>query len=405
MFTRSRASTVRSAASAALAAALAIGLTACGDAAPKKSTAQTAADGCITSFDPNTDYFPVKSTLKDAQNFTIEYDNSYQVLTVKQPYPGGKPESYVLVKCGAPKPKLTGALASAPQVTVPIHSVFSGSTTHLPLLTDLGRLDDLTGVANASYVSGTEARARIAQAKVAEYAPDGTVNSEKVLAAKPDVLLTAGVDDPAYASLRQAGIPVLADAEWLEGSPLGRAEWLKCMAALTGDEAKAATLFDKISQDYNQVAAKAKGATPVKVLPGDLYQGTWSMPAGGSYVGRLLADAGATYPWANDTSTGNSQVNFEQVAAQDSDAPIWLVTENWHSQADALKADPRYANLAAVKNNNVWSANKAMGPGGGNDFYESGVTRPDLVLADLVAIVHPDLLPGHQFTYYQQLTH
>ena len=379
-------------------------LTGCGDAEQNRSTpAPGGGAGCVENFDVNTDYFPVKSTLKYARNFTVTYEKSYQVLTVKEPISGGKPESYVLVKCGAPKPRLSGELAKAPQVSVPIRSLYSASTTHLPLLTDLGRLDVLTGVADADSVSGTESRARIDAGKVVRYAPGRQIDAERVVTARPDVLMTGGTDEGAYAGLRAAGINVVANAEWLETDPLGRAEWVKYMAAFTGDEAKAATVFDRIDTDYRAVADKARAATPVKVLPGQLHQGTWSMASGGSYVGELIRDAGGTYPWEGESATGSVQVNFEQVYARGGDAPIWLASQDWRTRADALAADPRYAELAAVKNDRIWSNNLAIGPGGGNDYWERGVTRPDLVLADLVAILHPDLTPGHTFTFYRQV--
>ncbi|MER6998847.1 ABC transporter substrate-binding protein [Streptomyces sp. NPDC000410] len=398
------------AAAVALLGALGLTLSACGDggrptADPRASG--SAADGCISGFDPAKDYFPVKSTVEHAKNFTLRYEKSYQVLTVKEPYPKGKPESYVLVKCGAPKPKLTGDLAGAPTITTPVKSLYSASTTHLPLLTETGTLDVLTGVANGAFVSSPEVRQRIASGKVTEYAKDNTLDAEKVIGAGPDVLMTQGTDDPQYPKLRQAGIAVVANAEWLEPSPLGRAEWVKAMAALTGAEKRAGEVFDTVESDYAKVAAKAaKAATagkPVKVLPGTMYQGTWSMAAGGSYAGRLIKDAGGTYPWADDTGSGNLQLTFEAVYAKGGDAPVWLVDQPWKSTADATKADRRYGELNAMKAGKVWTNTKAQGPGGGNDFYERGVLRPDLVLADLFAILHPDRAEGHTFTFYAQV--
>ncbi|WP_018353037.1 ABC transporter substrate-binding protein [Longispora albida] len=360
----------------------------------------TAADarGCLTAFDPAKDYFPVKSAITHAKNFTLRYEKSYQVLTVQQPYPQGKPESYVLLRCGAPKPDVPGAQV----IETPVRSLYSGSTTHLPLLADLGRLDVLAGVSNAGFVVNPEVRKRIAEKKVAEYGANNTLDAEQVIVAKPDVLMTGGTDKPEYATLRKAGVPVLANAEWLESTPLGRAEWLKVMAALTGDEGKAATAFATVERDYTAVVAKAAKATAkTPVLPGTMNQGTWYMPAGGSYMARLLADAGASYPWSGGTETGSLKLSFEAVYAQAGQSPIWLADSQWKTLADARKADARYGELAAVKTGKVWSNTLVIGPGGGNDYWERGVTRPDLVLADLFAIVHPDLAPGHTFAFYR----
>ncbi|PCG82948.1 ABC transporter substrate-binding protein [Streptomyces sp. WZ.A104] len=396
-------------AAAAAFLAVALTLTACGGdtGPPADAKARSGGEGCIKDFDPGKDYFPVKSTVKHAKNFTLRYERSYQVLTVNEPYPKGKPESYVLVKCGAPKPELTGELASAQQVTVPVKSLYSASTTHLPLLTETGTLDALTGVASAANISSAQVIERVKAGKVTEYAKDRTLNAETVIGAKPDVLMTQGTDDPQYPKLRQAGIAVVANAEWLESSPLGRAEWVKAMAALTGAEKRADEVFDTIEGDYRKVAEKGARAVaagkPVEVLPGTMHQGTWHMPAGGSYAARLIRDAGGTYPWAGEAGTGNVQLNFEAVYAKGGEAPVWIADQKWKSTADAVKADSRYGQLKALSGGAVWTNTKALGPSGGNDYFERGVLRPDLVLADLFALIHPDRAKDHTFTFYTRV--
>ncbi|MEV4748886.1 ABC transporter substrate-binding protein [Streptosporangium sp. NPDC049248] len=384
--------------------------TACGAPAsqgsPSASAAPPSAEGrCVTSFDAAKDYFPVKQKVEHATNFTLTYAKNYQVLTVKQPAPGAKPETYVLVRCGTPAPALTGELAAAVTVETPIERLFSASTTHLPFITDLGVLERLTGVSSAGYITSPQVLAQVKAGKITEYAKGQEVDTEKVIAAKPDVLMSGGTEDKSYGPLRQAGIKVVANAEWLESTALGRAEWIKVMAALTGTEAKAGEVFGKVETDYTALAAKAKAAAPVTVLPGQMYEGQWSVPNGGSYVAGLIKDAGGTYPWADTPGPGSTTLDLEAVLSKARDAKVWLATVNeWKSLADVEKADPRYAKFGAFESGSVWSANRTLGPGGGNDFYERGVGHPDLILADLVAILHPDLAPGHAFTFYQQLT-
>jgi iron complex transport system substrate-binding protein len=358
---------------------------------------------CLTDFSPYVDYFPDKSTVTDATNFSISYHNSYQILTVEQPYPNGSPEAYVLVRCGAPAPQLTGDLAHAQQIEVPVKSLYSASTTHLGMIAELGRAGVVVGVAAAANVVSPQIRKRVTAGKIVEYAPGQQINMETVIAGHPDVLVTQGIDDPSYSTLRDAGIDVVADAEWLEATPLGRAEWVKVFAALTGTENKAAVVYDQLRDDYQGLVRKAAKVQPVEVLPGTLDQGTWSAPAGGDYAGRLIVDAGGSYPWADDPRTGSLQLNFESVYAKAGQYLRWLVTSDWKTLDDALAADSRYGELAALRDGQVWSAAKAIGPGGGNDYWERGVARPDLLLADLVAILHPDLAHDHQFEFYRQV--
>lgn len=387
----------------AVVATLALTVGACSSPADPAATNAAPDPDCITDFDPATDYFPNKSTVQDATNFTIDYHNSYQVLTVEKPYPNGAPESYVLVHCGAPAPQLSGNLADAEQITVPIDSLYSASTTHLGMITELEQADVVTGVADAADVVSPQIRERSDAGDIVEYAPGESVDVETTISDDPDVLVTQGIDHEAYAKLRDAGIDVVANAEWLENTPLGRAEWIKVFAALTGTEKKAAEVYSALRDDYHAVAEKAAGAQPVEVLAGTMYQGTWSMPAGGSYAGRLLVDAGASYPWADHPATGSLQLDFESVYAEAGRSPLWLVTSDWRTVDDALAEDSRYGELTAVRHGQVWSASKAIGPGGGNDYWERGVARPDLVLADLVAILHPELAPDHQFEFYRQV--
>jgi cobalamin transport system substrate-binding protein len=383
-----------------VAISLALTMAACatpsGNSAPRNP-------GCLTDFNPDTDYFPDKSTVTEAKNFRLSYHNSYQVLTVEQPYPGGSPESYVLLRCGAPAPQLTGDLARAQRIPVPVKSLYSASTTQLGMVTELGWADVVLGVATAANIVNPHVRQRVAAGKVVEYAPGQQVDVETVIAGRPDVLVTEGTDNPRYAKLRDAGVNVVADTEWLEPTPLGRAEWVKVFAALTGTEKKAARVYDQLRDDYRHVAKKAIGVQSVEVLPGTLYQGTWSVPAGGSYAGRLVVDAGGRYPWADDKRTGILQLNLESVYAEAGHAPLGLVTSNWQTLDDALAADSRYGAFAAVLNGQVWSPTKLIAPGGGNDYWERGAARPDLVLADLVAILHPELASNHPFKFYRRV--
>lgn len=401
---------------AALAAAAALLLSACGSGSTGSASSTTAsvpssgaagldASGCITDYQPGVDYYPVKSTLEHAKNFTISYHDSYQVLTVEQPVEGGSPVSAVLVHCGAPTPELTGDLAGATVVTTPLKSIYSASTSHLPNFPILGILPSLTGVGSKALVSEADVQARVNQPDVKEFAAAGTIDAETVIAGKPDAIVTAGYDDPAYPTIKAAGIPVLADAEWLENDPLGRAEWVKYFAALTGTEQQAQQFFDTLTSDYQKIAASVPaGTAPVSVVPGQPYQGTWYVPGGGSYFTRLLADAGGTTAWASDPSTGSVSTDVETVLAKAGTAPVWLASTTWTSAAQALADEPRIADFTAYQQGKVWNAAKDVTSAGGNNYYELGVARPDLVLGDLVAILHPEVAPNHEFAFYLQLS-
>lgn len=364
------------------------------------------AKGCITDFDPAADYYPVKQKIIDATQFSISYHRSYQVVTVKQA--GGDDLRYVLQRCGAPKPELSGALAKAPVVTTPVSSLYSGSTTHLPALVELGKLDVLKGVSSTAFVSEPEVLDYIKKQPksdpVVSYAPSGTVDAEVVIKNKPQVVIGGGFPDPADAKISAAGIPVLQDVDSSEPTPLGQAEWVKFFGALTGTEAKATETYDRIANNYRKTAKLVSGEEPVQVLPNTPYQGAWYIPGGKTLKGRLIADAGGTTAWASDPSPAAIKTTIEAVYAKAAKAPIWIADATWTSLADATKVDKRLANFTAFKDKQVWNAVKGTTPAGGNPMYELGAARPDLVLEDLVAILHPKALPDHEFTFYEKLT-
>jgi iron complex transport system substrate-binding protein len=342
--------------------------------------------------------------LRYATNVSVREAGGYRVLTIAQPFPGGAPESTVLVPCGTPPPVLPPELAGAQVLEVPVRSVYAGSTTQLPMIVDIGALDALSGVGTPDFVSGAEVRARIDAGRVAGYATGGQVDVERVVAAAPDVVLSQGTEDPAFPTLREAGIPVLGWSEYLESGPLAQAEWIKVMGVLTGREAQAERVFTEIETRYRELAALASGVPPVPVLAGQLYEGGWRVPTGGSTAGALLRDAGATWSEAGNPAPGGIPENFESIYTADGAAPVWIADGPWPTLADVTAADPRYAELAAVRTGQVWNRDLRIGPTGGNELHERGVTHPDERLADLVAVLHPCLLPGHAFTYLRRVS-
>jgi iron complex transport system substrate-binding protein len=374
-----------------------------GSASNSADSPAASKSGCIKHFDSGKDYFPHKEKLSHASNFTIKYHKSYQVITVKQPQVGGKPEHYVLVKCGAPKPKLSGKLAKAQQVTTPVHSLFSASTTHLPDLEALGKLDTLTGVASKSLISSKAARDRASSSKVTQFAKGGKADAEKIVSAKPDALITGGTPDKAYSTVKKAGIPVLADADFLESDPLGKAEWIKFFGALTGTEQKATKTFDKIAHRYHKAVDKVSDVKPVSAVLGQPYEGKWGMDPGGSYFGHMITDAGGTWAWQHDKSTATKNVSLSTVLKRSRSAKVWITASNWTTKKDVKKADSRLTKFKAYKSGQVWAPSKQVNSSGGNNYYEEGALRPDLAVKDLIAILHPDSEPGHTMVFYQKL--
>lgn len=401
---------------AGLCAAAALTLSACAGSAPDDaSPGSTGAagttgqqSGCITDFDPDTDYFADKAELTHAENLTIEYHRSYKVLTVKEPAPGQPPAHYVLVQCGAPEPQLEGELAGATRVSIPVQRVAANSTTQVMAYELLDHVDALVGVGLAELLSDGPAKQAVADGRITAFNSEGMgVNVEQVSATKPDLFVASATSDPTIGKVAELGIPVVAQAEWSENTLLGRAEWIDFVAALLNEEKKADEVFGKVVNDYEAVKAKvADPASRPTVLLGSMTSGVFHASDVRGYPSAAVRDAGGQYVFTDPKDTPVAGTDLEVVLTKARDAQFWLnAAHTTHDGgiATLVKDDPRLAHLAAVKNGNVWAFTKKVNAAGGNDYWQLGVYRPDLVLGDLAAILHPDLMPSHEFTFYEKL--
>lgn len=370
--------------------------------APENNLTECVAEG---EYEASIDYFPEKAEMSYTSGFTIEYFNNYKLVTVLTPWPGAtEPLQYALVQCGTPAPE---GFDESQIIEVPIQTIVTLSTTYLPFLDELGLLDRLVGLDDATYVSNPTVLQMAAEGKLVNLGYGSSINVEQALDLSPDLIMAYGSGAPEYDAhpvLMDAGLKVAINAEWMDTSPLGRAEWVKFIATFFNKEADAQAWFADIAQQYNDLAALAASASEKPtVFTGTDYQGTWYVPGGNSFAAAFLKDAGAAYLWADDSSTGSLPLAFEAVFEKAQDAQYWLNVGFFFTLADLTAADARYADFAAFQNGGVWNNDARTSPAGGNDYYESAVAHPEWVLADLIKIFHPDLLPDHELVYYRQL--
>jgi iron complex transport system substrate-binding protein len=379
----------------------------CGIAAASQAPARRAANvtvGCVDRFDPAADYFPDKASIEDAAAFTVAYRHAYKVVTVKEAYAGGPAEHYVLLQCGAPVPALAGELAGAQVVPVPISSAFVFSPTHLSLLADLGRMDVLSGVAQRDVVMDAQAEARIKAGKVVEFAKVGLqIDVERVVSARPSLLMVFGPATPTFSVIRAAGVPVVANTEFLEPTALGRAEWVKFMALFLNEERKAQVLHAETKGRYRSLSARALARPDSErplVMTGRSTRGLFAIAGGRSYVAALIKDAGGRYAWADDTAVASTSVDLEAQIQRAANADVWINGGGWKSLPAMLDDEPRYVAFKAYRQGQVWTYERRQKPNGANDYWSRSVSHPDLLLADLVKIFHPRLTPEHAFEWY-----
>ena len=331
-------------------------MTLAGCARPAGPPASSTQAGCIENYNARTDYFPEKTHLEYAENFAVEYHNSYKVVTVRPPANGGGKERYVLVQCGAPSPVLSGDLSKATVISVPIKSLFAAYATHAALLFELGHVEVLSGVAQTRYITTEPILEWIRGGHVIEYAPNDVTDTELVILKAPSILMSGGEFPESYNTLRKAGVAVVANLEWQEPSALARAEWLKFMALFLNEEKKAREQFDGIRNRYltlKEGASNIAEKDRPRVMTGTVFRGIFEIAGGASYVARLISDAGGTYVWADNTSAGGASIDMELQISRASNADVWINGGDWASLKAMLAEDPRYKQFKPFQNGNA----------------------------------------------------
>ncbi|NJN46161.1 MAG: ABC transporter substrate-binding protein [Candidatus Competibacteraceae bacterium] len=363
---------------------------------------------CVEQYDPQVDYFPDKARLIHARGFTLDYFGHYKVLTVLTPWPGATRNfRYVLVQCGTPPP--TG-YPDAQIIEVPIVKVIALTKPQLPHLELLDVLDGLLALDSLDRVYSQTVNRKIAAGQLVAVGWGTTIDAERILALEPDLVMATAYDQPqhnVHPILQRVGIPVVINAEYTEPTPLGRTEWLKFTAALFNKEQRAERVFNDIASRYRAYAELTQdlpdGKRPT-VLTGALYGSAWYVPSGNSYLAQLLDIAGGDYLWADTDATGNIPLDFEAVYARAWQADYWLTTKNeWLTRADMQAADARYDVFTAYQHGRVYNNNARLSATGGNDYWERATLEPDMILADLIKIFHPSLVPEHTLKYFRKL--
>jgi iron complex transport system substrate-binding protein len=344
------------------------------------------------------------SPLKYAYGFSVKDSLGCKWVKVGYPFQGATSGyEYLLVQKGNEIPEHN---KDVQVIAIPIESIVCTSTTHIPLLDYLNETDKLIGFPTTDYISSEKMRKRIDEGKVKELGIDKGMNIEKLFLLKPSMVMgyTMSSDLGQLKKIKDLGIPIVINAEYLEKHPLGRAEWIKFMALFFNKEKEADSVFRYIEKEYLTTQSLAKNASiKPTVMSGVVYGDVWFMPGGKNYAARLLDDAGCNYLWNDTDSNGFLEVSFESVFAKAKGADLWIGVGSFKSLKEAESAEKRYALFKSFKDKNVFTYNTRVGAKGGSEFLELGYLRPDIILKDLVKIAHPDVLPGYEMYFYTKL--
>ena len=345
-----------------------------------------------------------KNEIEYSTNLSIYKYDGYSVVTVLNPWPdANKDFVYILKEKNTAVPD---SLQKYTQITVPLQSIVVTSTTNIPFLEMLGVEKSLVGFPHTDYVSSEKTRKLIEAGIVKNVGQNERLNMEKLIDLAPEAIVTFGIDNnnPMIANLEKNGLKVLIQADWMEQSPLGKAEWIKLYAALFGKEKEGKILFDNIVKSYNNALQLVSGQKAEKtVLYGSMYQNQWYVAKGNSWVAQFMKDAKSNYLWAATEGSGSLGLSFENILDKAKNADIWIATGSFKSAEELGNSNPHYQQFDAFKTKNVYTFESKLGATGGTIYYELAPSRPDLVLKDYIKIFHPDLLPEYNFTFVQKL--
>lgn len=272
----------------------------------------------------------------------------------------------------------------------------------------LGADSLIAGISGSSLVYDSVIRQGIGSGRIRDVGYEGSLNRELIISIAPDLLMAYGVADPSTGStarLSDLGIKVFYNADYLEEHPLARVEWIRLFGLLTGRERIADSIVRVVSASYTELASKVSESTGQRpgVLLGAPWEDVWYVSPANSYIGKLIEDAGGNYIYSDMTGANSVPLSVESVFRRAADAGIWINPGSAGSLDQITAADPRMASLPLFSKGQVWNNRKRITEAGGNDYWESAVVRPDLLLKDLVSILHPELLPGYEQLYYKRL--
>lgn len=346
----------------------------------------------------------IPSTIKYAKGFDIINEKDTKKLLIKSAYQNSKELfSYQILnkdKKGARK-----ALIDQ-EILVPINRIVVTSTTHIPMIELLNEEASIVGFPNSNYISSEKTRHLIDKGNITEIGKESSLNTEILLDLHPELVVGFGVSsvDKTLTSIQKAGINVIYNGDWLEESPLGRAEWIKFFGVLFDKEKQADSIFKIIETDYLAVKKLAlKSGEKATILSGAIMsKDIWNLPAGKSFEAQFLQDANLNYLWKDTKGKGSLSLSFESVFDKAATADFWISPGYFTSKKQLLESNNLYTKFKPFQNDQIYTSTTKKGITGGVIYYELAPTRPDLVLKDIVKITKPDLLPDYTLTFFKK---
>lgn len=287
-------------------------------------------------------------------------------------------------------------------IRVPLERSLVCSATNTSAIGELGELKRIAAVSDGSYYAPSDTISRlIALGSISDIGNSMSPAPEKIVEAEPDAILVSPYENSGHGVIESLGIPIIDFADYLETSPLARAEWMLLLGELYGQRDMARSIYNQVSSDYNSLAAEVdqKTSRRPKVICERASSGVWFVPGGKSYMAAMLRDAGACYPWSDDRSTGSIQLDVASVLDRASDADIWLMRNSPAPTLAGLQSDLALnARFKAFADGEVYNCDSSVSP-----IFNDIAFHPERILLDFIIIFHPELMEGLETVYYKKI--
>lgn len=347
----------------------------------------------------------IRSSNRYARGFKIERFENYNKLIILNPWEKAENIAfeYALV---SKKNNVPDSLALMKVIRTPVRRVICLSTTHLAFLDALNENNSIVGISGEKYIYNSLIRDRYEKGLLFDVGYGQNLNYELIISQNPDLVMVYGIggEITGYVNkLQELGVPVIIAAEYLEQSPLGKAEWIKFIGALFEKEIMAEQIFAGIEKEYLKLKNMVSDVTrKPMVMVGSLYKDQWWVPGGNSYMANLISDAGGEYIGRGNNSNESYVISFENALVWADKADIWINMANMASRKDILASDERFASFGVFREGKIFNNIKRLSIQGGNDFWESGTVNPHKILRDLIIAFHPGVMNA-EMTYYTEI--
>lgn len=343
----------------------------------------------------------------EAKRFSLQKTDSCRILKIFDPWQGaeGIMQVYYLVKQDQELPRSIDSLSV---IHVPVRRIICMSTTYLAMMKALGKEEAIVGVSGANFVYDDNILKKIGDGTIVDVGYEAGINNELIINTAPDLVMAYGVgsESAGYVSkIKELGIRVMFNADYLEENALAKAEWIKVFGALFCMENLADSIYGSLSRSYYSMKSYISSHIKVKphVLLGMPFRDTWFISPGNSFAARFIEDAGGDYLWKDTFSSSSIPLSLENVYFKAIEADYWLNTGALTKKDEIASLDPRLLELKCYQTGNIYNNNKRMSPGGGNDYWESGTINPHVILKDIASILHPGLFGDYEPVYYRKI--